>query len=222
MTMSRWERLAPLTGALAVVFWIVGAAILVSNDPGDHATPTEILNYFEHDENSVYIGSWIWGLGMLFFLWFLGSLRSRIASAEGGRARLASLAFGGGVGGAVLGLAIMAGDLGGVFAAEGKDNLAAEAAQALHNASQGFLPLASFPLLAMAAATAIAAFRHRALPKWLAWLTVVMAVLLAAYPIVWLSILFAFPVWTLIASVTLWRLGTEALEEPAPAATTPM
>lgn len=216
MRMARWERLAPLTGVLAVALWLVGAVTFVSNDVDDDATPPQVLRYFE-DEGPIYLGSWAWGLGTLFFIWFLGSLRSRLALAEGGPGRLTALAYGGGIAGSVCALGLVAGDLGGVFLAE-EENVSPEAAQALHSSTEGFFVLASFPLLAMAAATAIAAFRYGALPKWLGWLTVVQAILLAAYPIVWLSLLFAFPVWLVITSVTLWRQGAAA--EQAPTAVT--
>lgn len=204
MTLSRWERHAPLTGVLAVVLWVVGAVLLFSNEPESDATPQQYLRFLE-DEGPIYGGSWAWGLAVFFFLWFLGSLRKRLAAAEGGIPRLAAIAFAGGIGGAAFALAVMAPTLSGVFAAQEK-NFSPDAAQALGSAGEGFFALACFPLLAMAAATALAAFRYRALPAWLGWLTVVLTIALAAYPVAWLVIIFAFPVWLLITSVVLWRL----------------
>jgi len=48
------------------------------------------------------------GIGIFFYLWFLGSLRSTLAAAEGGAGRLASVAYGAGLVGAaffIVGLA---------------------------------------------------------------------------------------------------------------------
>src|SRR5687768_1951982 len=106
MNISRWERHAPLTGVLAVVLWIVGAVLLFNNEPESDATPQEFVSYLK-DEGPIYGGSWAWGLATLFFIWFLGSLRTRLAAAETGSARLSAIAFGGGIAGGVLLLAML-------------------------------------------------------------------------------------------------------------------
>jgi hypothetical protein len=202
MNWSRWERLAPLTGVLAVALWILGAILITSNEPGEDATANESLAFLR-DEGPIYGASWAWGLGTLFFIWFLGSLRARLAAAEGPPNRLTAIAFGSGIAAAVCALGVVVGPLSGAFLDD--KTMTAAAAQALDASTDSFLILGSFPLLAMAAATAIAAFRYGALPKWLAWLTVVFAIILAVYPIAWLAILFAFPIWILMTSISLWR-----------------
>lgn len=57
-----------------------------------------------------------------------------------------------------------------------------------------------------------------ALPKWLGWVAVPLAVL-AVTPLGWLVAIFALPVWALIVSVLMFiRQGATASAEAAPAA----
>jgi hypothetical protein len=97
MDNNRWERLAPLTGILAVALWIVGALMLFSDEPGSGASPEEIAAYFEDDAGKILAGGFLFMLGVAAFLWFVGTLRAALARAEGDVGRIAGIAAAGGV-----------------------------------------------------------------------------------------------------------------------------
>ena len=99
-----WERYAPLTGVLAVVFWVIGT--IVRETAVEMKTPATLLDSYRTEEGSILLGGFVWLLGTLFFFWFLGSLRARLAAAEGGVQRLTALAFGGGVAAAAFGFGL--------------------------------------------------------------------------------------------------------------------
>lgn len=79
-----------------IVFEVVG------DTPGGHATAEQYLTFFREEDGPIWAGTWIFFVGMFFFLWFLGSLRAAFYRAEGGVGRLASVAYAGGVGTALL------------------------------------------------------------------------------------------------------------------------
>ena len=54
-------------------------------------------------------------------------------------------------------------------------------------------------------ATALVALRHAALPRWLAWLSLIIGIVLLIGPIGWAALIFAFPIWILITSWVLWK-----------------
>jgi hypothetical protein len=83
--MSRWERLSPLAGVVAVALWLAGLAITKAPDTSTDKTDAQILSVYQHHADNILLGSWLFMLGCVFFLWFAGTLRSRMAEAEGGR-----------------------------------------------------------------------------------------------------------------------------------------
>ena len=99
---DRLERFSALAGPLAVLLWVGGVAII----GGDHVGlpggipeegGDEVLAHFGDNADSVVSGGWLFMLGSLAFLWFVGILRGRLVRAEGGTGTFASLAFAGGV-----------------------------------------------------------------------------------------------------------------------------
>ena len=208
------ERFAPLTGVAAVILWVIGLFILesVADPPDDDAAAPEFLRYFE-DEGPIFLGGLIFLLGTLLFVWFAGSLRSAIAAAERRAARLASIAFAAAVMKAVFDMALLAPQFAGAFAAGVTDGeVAPEAAQAMYHVGWGFLIPAEYSAALLLVATAIAIFRWRILPVWLAWLSLLIAVVLLIPPVGWAALIFGIPLWTLIASVLLYLRGAR---EPA-------
>jgi hypothetical protein len=203
---ERWERLAPWSGVIGVALIVIGALIQSSADrPGEDATAQDVLAYFEGDQSAVIGGSFMVAVGLLFILWFLGSLRSRLAWAEGGVMRLATVAFAAGVAMVTLLLAALAPEMAGVFAAEDEGVLAPAAAQALFEAGEGFFFLAWFPAAVLLAASAVVTLRTGIFPSWLGWAGLVMAVGLLIPWIGWAVFLFLLPLWIILLSVWMWR-----------------
>jgi hypothetical protein len=201
MSAQRWERYAPWTGVLTVVLWVVGFVILMSTGmPAQSASPEQVLGYHQSNSAALLAGGLVFGLGALSLIWFLGSLGTSLRSAEGGVGRVSSIAFGGGVAMAVCALLLPAGN---VVIALNASTISANAADALR-----YLPGAFFFGVAMfgavlVGATGLVALRTAVLPRWMAWVSIVLAVVLAIPFVSWLGILFGVPVWTVLVSLLL-------------------
>jgi hypothetical protein len=141
-------------------------------------------------------------LGSLAFLWFAGTLRSRLVAAEGGNATFASIAFAGGVATGVFALGI---PTGGIVAALGIDQIGAQEAAALNALEAAFFIAAELSAILLLAAAAAVALRTAALPRWWAAASIVLAVWLVIGPIGWLGLLVGLPTWTLVTSLMLVR-----------------
>ena len=204
---QQWERLAPLTGSVAVVLWVVGAIVI--QGPTDTDNPAETLSAYREDDGRILSGGFIFQLGTLFFIWFLGSLRSRLGWAEGGLLRRTAIAFGAGLATAIFLLLLPGPDMAGALSDD--DELSAPMASALHTIGDAFFIAAELAAAVLLAATAVVALQTGVLPRWLAWVSLLVALVLLIAPIGWAALLFAFPLWVLAVSVLLWR----GAEEPA-------
>jgi len=199
-TAGGWDRNAPLTGVAAVVLWVIGV-ILFSTAAGKSKGPG-ILAQYKGNSNQILLGGLIWMVGVGLFVWFLGSLRQRLLAAEGGLGRWTSIAYAGGILTAAMGALWPSPDIAGAL---GKDDLDASAAAAIHHLGDAFFVAAEYMAPVLLTATALVALRHRILPRWFAWLTLFIALILLIGPIGWAALIFGFPIWTLIVSFFLWR-----------------
>ena len=215
MDWARLERFAPLTGIVAVALWIIGVIVQENSELADKDSPEEILAVLQSDANTIIAGGVIFAFGVVFFIWFLGSLRSTLFAAEGGVGRLSSIAYGSGMLAALTLILQIAPSVQGAF---DKDDLSPEAAQALQSVGEAAFGGTEFTLLAMFAAVGLIILRTRVLGAWLGWVSLAIALLLAIIPIGWAGVVFAFPLWTLIVSVLLFRHGSTT---PAVTATPP-
>ena len=214
---ASWERYAPLTGVLAVVLWVIG--IIVYQSAVDAKNPATLLDSYRNEEGSILLGGFFWLLGTFFFFWFLGSLRARLAALEGGVQRLTAIAFGGGVAAAIFGFALPGPDMAAAIA-DGAD-LSGPAAEAIRVVSDTFFIGAEMSAAVLLAATGIHALRTHLLPRWLAWVSLVVALALIILPIGWAAMLFAFPLWVLVLSYLLWSASANTTPAGAPVTRTP-
>ena len=210
---ASWERFAPLAGGLAVVLWVIG--IIVRETAVEMETPATLLDSYRNEEGSILLGGWLWVLGTFFFFWFLGSLRARLAAAEGGVQRLTAIAFGGGVAAAVFGFAMPGPDMAASIADDA--DLSGPAAEAIRIIDDVFFLGAEMSAAVLLAASGLHALRTGSLPRWLAWVSLVIALALIILPIGWAALLFAFPLWVLVVSYLL----LERTAAGASATTTP-
>lgn len=214
MTTQRWERYAPWTGVLAVVLWVVGFLILMS--PGNvaqDASPEQVLDYHQRNGGPVIAGSFIFMLGVLSFVWFLGSLASSLRVAEAGAGRVASIAFGGGLGMAVCALLLPSG---GVYVALAAGTMSAASADALRHLPGVFYIGVELFAAVLVGATGLVALRTAVLPRWLAWVSLLLGLVLLIPPIGWVGVLLGVPLWTLTVSLLLIRAaGTSGPEAAA-------
>jgi hypothetical protein len=211
---NRLERLSVYAGVVAVILWVVGIVIAVGM-PGDlasHATDEQVLAWVQDNSGALTAGGWLFMVGSLFFIWFLGVLRSRLIDAEGAPGTFSTVGFVAGVVGAVMVMGLPAGDLG---VAINKDDISPAAAAALHNSGDLFFVLAELTAIVLLLGVAAVAWRTVALPKWWAIVNIVLAVVLLIGPIGWAALIFGMPLWTLVTTGLLVRRPASA---PAPLA----
>jgi hypothetical protein len=116
MNRDRYASWAALSGVVATIL-LVGAfaGLILPNSPDTDGSATAWASYYIDHGSRIQVGITVAGVGLFFFAWFLGSVRTALARAEGGQARLTSVAFGGGilaittllVGGAAIGVAAL-------------------------------------------------------------------------------------------------------------------
>jgi hypothetical protein len=208
-----WERLAALSGLVAVALWVIGAVLEeASSLPGED--PNEILSWFQDESNTILSGAFIFMLGSLFFLIFVGALRVRLVRAESESAFLTAIAFGAGLVVVAMTLLIPGPNLAGALA---EDDLTPEAAQALTVVDDAFFVGAELAAALLLVATGLAILRYGALPRWVAWISFLFALWLLIPPIGWAGLLVGVPLWTIIVAVLLWmRSGDESAAARAP------
>jgi len=202
---SRLERLSMLAGIMAVVFWVAG--MMMSR--GEHigipgGLPEEgadqVLTYFRDNEDSVLVGSWLFMLGSLFFLWFVGHLRTRLSIAT--TPAFATIALCGGVATAIFALGM---PIGGLVATLGVGEIEAATAQALNAVEAVFFIGAQLTAVVLLTATAIVWLQTSSAPTWWSWATMLLALWLLILPIGWIGLLIGLPVWTIGTSAMLLR-----------------
>jgi hypothetical protein len=216
LALQRWHVLAPLTGVLFVVL-AVAAFIISGETPGTDDSPQKILNFYvDNDTSQLWAGAVLaWSTVPLMF--FLGVLRSTLHAAEGPIARLSAVAFGGGIV-LIIGALSFAGftfTLGDIA----DDGLTPQAAQALNALNSDFFFPVAVGTATLMIATAIASLASRVLPAWLAWSALVIGIV-ALTPGGFFAFL-AFMLWTVAASIVLWRARSAEPPATAPPATAP-
>jgi hypothetical protein len=203
-----FERFAPLAGVVVLILAII-SFILSNSSPGADASTAKVIKYW-NDNDSKEIASALFGsLAALFIVWFVASLRSVILRAEGGTGRLATLAFAGGVIGA-MGLLMNAAFE--FVAADTAGDVPPQVTQTLSALYDDFfLPIiAGFVILNVA--TGLAALRHRILPAWAGIVMLVLAVV-GITPVGWIALLISI-VWIAVVGVVLFVRGAHEPSAP--------
>jgi hypothetical protein len=172
MNDDRYAKYGAATGLISVILLIVGFVIVTPTPPDLSAPAPEFSKYFTEHQDGVRAGLLIVSIGLFFFVWFLGSLSDTLRVSAGGP-RLPSIAFAGGIVGAVtlmITLALVA------TAAYRPAETSPELTRALNDAAVLIAAPAAGGLVALFAATALVILRSNALPEWLGWLSAVTAV----------------------------------------------
>jgi hypothetical protein len=200
---DRLERFGIAAGAVAGILWVVGVFLLeAAGNPAGPSGGEEIADFYRDDRVTILVAATLHGLGGFLFLWFLGSLRG-VLDGTGAPRWLTTTMLAGGIAGAALMLALMAGQSTG--ATTDKDLLSADSALVFWRLAHGFFAAAEIALAAFLGALSILALRGFLLPRWLGWVGLVVTVMLLIPPVGWLALLFLFPLWLIIASVILLR-----------------
>jgi len=200
------ERWAALGGILYVALFIVGTILLFSGEPDGDATPAQVVAYYRDSGHRDKIGfGWIAaGLGLFFFLWFVGALREAIRSIDGDGlyARMTTI---GGVVYASLALSAIALNMG--IRTMSDDTYQHEVYPDLIHAANdaGYVLHATggAGAAAMIFAATLAAMRARRIAPWLGWLGLLCGLAALASIAFFPQVLLAL--WIVVASVALLR-----------------
>jgi hypothetical protein len=212
-----WERLAALAGVVAVVLWVISFLIFESTDtPGEDVTGDQVLAWYGNDENTLLAAGFIFMLGTLFFLIFLGALRVRLLEAEGASGFLTAISYGAGVATSVFLLMLPAPDMAGALSS---DELSGDAALAITTLDDMFFLGAEFAGALLLAAAGLLFLQTRVLPAWLGWATLVVALVMLIPLVGWAAVFLGLPLWTVLVAVLLWMRpagGPGATPPPEP------
>ena len=212
--MRSWERYAPLTGVVAVVLWIVGTFLLEKDDRPDGKDTSQFVAWVEENDTSILAGAIVFGIGVIFFVWMLGSLRSALFAAEGGTGRLATIAFGSGV---AVSVSLMFTYLPHAQAAFDHANTSDTGIEALVRVGDAFFGGAALFSIPLLVATALSVIRFAALPRWLAWVSLAVALVMAIPPVAFFGLVLGLPLWTVLTSVLVYRSEGEPAVAGPPA-----
>ena len=203
MNESRLERLAPLTGVIALVLFSVGAALLGIYDYLPSAD--RLQEILSDNATNVFAGGYIGSISAFFLMWFAGSVFSALREQEGGTERASMVAFGGGVASgvtlaigfsAILASGARAGTDGGITPVE------AVTMYDLYGQilGQGF----AVTMAVFIGATGVVSLRTVMFPKWFGWASLLIGFALLT-PFGYAALALAL-VWLLVLSVWLyWR-----------------
>jgi hypothetical protein len=197
-----WERYASLTGVAAVAFWIVGTFLLEKDDRPEGKDTGDFVAWVEQNDTAIISGAVVFGFGVILFLWMLGSLRATLFSAEGGTGHLSTIAFGSGVATAISMLFTVLPHAQAAFDNEDTSDTSIDALVHMGDAFFGGVELFAIPMLV---ATALVILRYGPMPRWLAWFSLALALILVIIPIGWLGVIIGLPLWTLLVSLLLWQ-----------------
>jgi hypothetical protein len=195
---------APLTGLAFLVFVIIAA--IVAGEPPDADSPVEeIVDHYVDNEGSVIVGAALSAVAALFLVFFGGYLRAVLREAEGPGGVLSPLVLAGTVIIAVGGTIDATISIALAGAVEDIEPSAVQALQALWD--NDFLPIL-LGTQVFVISTGLSIVRHGALPKWLGWVLLVIAVL-GFTPIGFIA-LFGAALWVGVVSVMLAARGRPA------------
>jgi hypothetical protein len=209
--MQNWARWSPVAGIVFVVLWII-TFIITGNSPDSSDSDAKIVSYYAESGHRArdIAGLFLVLAASLFFLWFLASLRARLVQAEGGGAGLAAAAFGAGLVWAVLTFAAVVSFAAPSFARSDTDKFQLDPNTFRLLNDLGYVLWFGGTTIAAVTvvATAIVSSRTGLLPKWLTWVSfVVAATLLVAF--LFFPILI-FLGWVLVVSIVLMWKGAAA------------
>jgi hypothetical protein len=208
MTRSGFARWAPLSGTIFVALSVVGLLFLTNVNTSD--ADQKILAQYAKSSNRHhdFIAFFLFLAATLFFVWFLAVLRGRLAQAEGGAGGLTTAAFGAGLVSAAMWMVSYAAFVvpSASIADTSKFRLDPNTYRIINNFGYGVWFSATTISAVTVVATSILALRTGLLPRWIAWLSfVVAATMLVAFFFVPFLI---FLGWTLVVSLVLiWRSG---------------
>lgn len=211
-TGRRWEQIGAAGGIVFVALQLLSQALIQAggSEPAFDAPAAEIEAFFMNRNMQLALtGGFLSVLSNIAFIWFLGALWARLRRSEGEPGWLSLVAFASGLAGmaAILGsggweLALLR--LG--------DGLETETFRLLFDLGNFAFAAYWVALAGMLLAAGVVTIRDGALPRWLGWFGLLVALALLAVRAVWFTASGAkflpymlFWVWLIAASISLIR-----------------
>ena len=220
MDTSRFGRIGPVAGVVSVVLTAISLVMTSSDMPDFMDDPDKIVSYYTDDPGKLMGGYVIDALGTILLIVFAAAVYVRLGGVR--RGVLPPAAFGGAIGMCALFIVYDVVQLAASARVEEGGSISAEQATTLNDLS--FLALgvgATMFAAVFVACTAASALGSGVLPRWLSYVSFLLALGLLIAPIsyVFLPILI---LWVLVVSVLMW-IDPAGAETPAPppAATAP-
>jgi hypothetical protein len=181
MDRATWDRVAPGFGVVFAVLFVLGF-LLIGDSPALDESAEEIGAYYDDKRGKLLTVTVLFGLSIVAFLWFLGSIVHTLR-VEADESRIAATALGAGiVTTSLFGLLVLL-NAGLTFqiAEDGDAGVVA----ALYDLAWSTSTLIAFPVAALVFATGIGAWRSRLLPGWFGLASVVGALAILASGTTW-------------------------------------
>jgi hypothetical protein len=193
----RLRRLAPLTG---IPFAVLLAVTFTSpSTPDVHDTGAQVINHYQAHHGAHLLGDLCGGVAVVFFLFFITSLRSYFRDKEGADGLSMSALVGGifiGMGGAIFTSLDVA-------QIDARHDITPQAAQALNVLGNDFFFPFEIGLVVFALSIGLAIIASGALPKWLGWVMVVIGIV--AFTPVGFFGFFIVLLWSVIVAILIYR-----------------
>jgi hypothetical protein len=175
-----WDRAAPGFGIIFVILFVVAFA-LAGETPSLDDSSSEIASFYADDRGKLLTVIVIFSLAIVAFLFFLGSLGTRLRWA--GEPRLAVTAFGAGIVVTTIfgSLVFLTAGLVYKIAESGDDGVIT----AISDLTWVGSVLISFPAATLVWSTAITSLRSRLLPEWFGWISAAAALAILASGTTW-------------------------------------
>ena len=208
MRKSHWW--VPLLGPLFVILAIIGA-IVQGEPPGADGPVQEIVSHYDDNDTRIKIGSLLITIAVAVFVFFAGFMRKRLEAAADGRSMLPTVAL---VGAGIFAVGAAIDSMIAFALSERVGDIEPTAVQALQALwDNDFMPMA-LGLSIFFLATGLAAVRYGSLPKWLAWIAVLLGIV-ALTPVGFVAFL-AGALWILGVSVLLALRDRKGGARPGP------
>jgi hypothetical protein len=207
--MTTWQGRAPVIGIVAILLFVAAFAV-GGETPGADDPVTEVISFYKSNDTEMQVTAGLLAFGAAAFVLFSCILAARI---RGAAARVSSTANGILAGGILIGLGWL------IFAGlsftlgDAVDHLDPVGIQTLNALNSDFwLPIAAGNAV-FAWSVALGVLRHGALPSWLGWAALVIAVA-AVTPAGFFAVP-AIGIWTLVASVVMLTERSAPVVAPA-------
>jgi len=209
---KKYEKWAALGGVVFVVLAVIGA-FLAGSPPKVSDPDGKIITFTKDNQDALRVASYLGGLGLAFFLFFLGAVGSRLRRAGAGSGRLAATAVMGGV--ATASIAAIG------FSISAYGALHPVESAGTFRLSTVVLGMLGFGAFVFTEATSIVIVRTKFLPAWLGWAGGLVALLWligaaavsteddTIFAIGFVAFL-AWALWLIVLSVTLFRTTDSA------------